>query len=111
MRVSTNQTGNAIDRGTWATRDIGPAKTKPMTRSGFERRFCGALLLLIVAIVVMVSAFLTHLSGRVGERSDRHTAIDFANGAGQEEPKTLQRTAVAAWLNQGAVPHSSLPLA
>jgi hypothetical protein len=62
MKVSTNQTGNTIHQRTWATRDVGPAKTKPTTRSGFERRFCGALLLLIVAIVVMVSVFLTHLS-------------------------------------------------
>jgi hypothetical protein len=100
MKVSTNQTGNAIARGTWATRNIRPARATPITRRRFEQRFCGALLLLIVATIVMVSIFLTHLSGRLGERSDGHIAIDFANGAGPEEPKTLQRTAVAAWLNQ-----------
>jgi quercetin dioxygenase-like cupin family protein len=70
------------------------------TQVGFERRFCGALLLLIVAIVVMVSVFLTHLSDPLGERFDGHVAIDSANGAGQEKPMTLQPTAVAAWLNQ-----------
>jgi hypothetical protein len=63
MEVLTNQTGNTIDRGTWATRDIRPAKAKPITRSGFERRFCGVLIALIFAIVAMASIILTtHLS-------------------------------------------------
>ena len=100
MKVSTNQTGNAIHRGTWVARDTGPAKARSITRSGFERKFCGVLLLLIVATIVMVSVFLAHLSSRLGERFDGHVAIDSANGAGQEKPKILQPAAVAAWLNQ-----------
>ena len=89
MKVSTNHTGTTIDRLKCATRDIKSARAKPITGRRFERRFCGALLLLIVATVVMVSVFLTHLSGRLGERFDGHVAIDLANGAGQEKPKPL----------------------
>jgi hypothetical protein len=62
MKISTNQTGNAIDRGPWATRNITPAKAKPITRSSFEGRFCGVLIALIFAIVAIASAALTHLS-------------------------------------------------
>jgi len=62
MKVSTNQTGKAIDRGTWAIRSIRPAKAKPITRSSFERSFCGVLIALILAIVATVSVVLTHLS-------------------------------------------------
>ena len=62
MKVSTNQTRNAIDGGTWATRNIRPAKAKPITRFGFERRFCGVLIALIFAIVAIASVVLTHLS-------------------------------------------------
>jgi hypothetical protein len=39
------------------TRDIKSAKAKPITRRRFEQRFCGALLLLIFATIVMVSVF------------------------------------------------------
>jgi hypothetical protein len=62
MKVSTNQTRNAFDRGTWPTHDIRRATTAPMTRSGFERRFCGVLIALIFAIVAIASVVLTHLS-------------------------------------------------
>jgi len=62
MKVSTNQTGNVIDRRTWAIRDTEPAKAKSITRSGFERRFCGVLIALIFAIVAIASVVLTHLS-------------------------------------------------
>ena len=65
MKVSTNQTGNAIDRGRWTIRIIIPAKAKPVTRSGFETRFCAVLIGLIFAIVAMVSVALTHLSATV----------------------------------------------
>jgi hypothetical protein len=76
MKVSTNQTRNTIDRGMCTTRDIKSAKAKPITRRRFEQRFCGALLLLIFATIVMVSVFLTHLFGRLVERLDGHVAID-----------------------------------
>jgi hypothetical protein len=82
------------------TRDIKSAKAKPITRRRFEQRFCGALLLLIFATIVMVSVFLTHLFGRLVERLDGHVAIDSAKEAGEEKPRTLQRTAAAAWLNE-----------
>ena len=60
MKVSTNQTGNAIDPGTWATRDLRPAKAESITRSGFERMFCGVLIALIFTVVAMASVVLTH---------------------------------------------------
>ena len=60
-----NQTRNAIDQGTWATRDITPAKAKSMIGSGFERRFCGVLIALIFAIAAIASVVLTHLSASV----------------------------------------------
>jgi len=62
MKISTNQTGNAIDLGKWATHNIRVAKGKPSTRSGFERRFCGVLIALIFAIGAIASIVLTHLS-------------------------------------------------
>jgi hypothetical protein len=54
---------------------IEPAKAKPVASRCFERRFCGVLIALIFAAVVIMSLVLTHLPGRV--------AIDSANGAGQ----------------------------
>lgn len=62
MKVSTIQTRNAIDGGTWPTRNTRPAKAKPITRFGFEQRFCGVLIALIFALVAVVSVVLTHLS-------------------------------------------------
>jgi hypothetical protein len=62
MKVSTNQTGNAIDQRTWETRDIRRTMATPITRSGFERRFCGVLIALIFAIVAIASVVLIHLS-------------------------------------------------
>lgn len=91
MKVSTNQTGNTIDRGTWASRDIKSAKAKPITRGRFERRFCAALIALIFATIVMVSVFLTHLSGRLVERLDSHVAIDSAKRVGEERSPLLNR--------------------
>jgi hypothetical protein len=55
----------------------------------------------IVLRGVIVSAVLTHLTGPFVERLDGPLAINSANGAGQENPGTLQRTAVAAWRNAG----------
>lgn len=92
MNVSTNQTGNTVDRGTRATRDIKPAKVIPITGGSFEQWFCAVLIALIFATVVIVSAVLTHLTGPFVERLDGHVAIDSANGAGQEKPRTLQLT-------------------
>jgi hypothetical protein len=77
MKVSTNQTGKRIDRGTRATRDTKPAKAESITKCRFERRFCGVLIALIFAIV---SVLLIHLSGRIVERHDGLVAIDSANG-------------------------------
>ena len=62
MKVSTNQTRNAFDRGTWPTHDIRRATTAPMTRSGFERRFCGVLIALIFVIIAIASVVLIPLS-------------------------------------------------
>ena len=76
MKATTNQTGKTIDRGTRATRDIKPAQAKPITRSGFERRFCGVLIALIFATVVTVSVVLTDLPGRLVERLVDVVAID-----------------------------------
>ena len=101
MNVSTNQTGNTIVRGTRATRDIKPAKVRPITGDSFERLFCAVLIALIFATVVIVSVVLAHLSSRLVERLDGLVAIDSANGAGQERPRTLQRTAVTAWRHAG----------
>ena len=105
MKVSMNQIGSQrgkpIDRGVRGTRDIEPAKAKPITRCRFERRFFGVLIALIFATVVIVSVVLAHLSSRLVERLDGLVAIDSANGAGQERPRTLQRTAVTAWRHAG----------
>ena len=62
MKASTNQTENAIDRGTRATHDTEPAQSKPKTRSGFEGRFCAVLITVIFAIAAIASVALTHLS-------------------------------------------------
>jgi hypothetical protein len=62
MKVSTNQTGNAINQGTWVTRDIGAANAKSTTRSGFERRFCGVLIAMIFVIIAIASVVLIPLS-------------------------------------------------
>jgi len=97
MNVSTNQTGNTADRGTRATRDIKPAKVRPITGDSFERRFCAVLIALIFATFVIVSAVLTHMTSPFVERLEGHVAIDSANGAGQENPGTLQRAPVTAW--------------
>jgi hypothetical protein len=61
MKVSTNQTGRTIDRGRRATRDIRPARAKPMTGYCFERRFCGVLIALIFTTVAVASVVLIHL--------------------------------------------------
>ena len=97
MHVLTNQTANTVDRGTRATRDIKPAKVRPITGGSFERRFCAALIALIFATLVIVSAVLTHLTGPFVEKPDGLLAINSANGAGQENPGTLQRAPVTAW--------------
>jgi hypothetical protein len=88
MKVSTNQTGETIDRGSRATRDSKPAQAKPISRRRFEGRFCGVLIALIFSTVVVVSVVLTHLPGRLVERPDGLAAIDSGNGAGQEKPNT-----------------------
>ena len=66
MKVSTNHTGNAIDRGAWATRDISPAKAKSITESDPERRFWEVLIALLFAIIAAIAAIasvvLIHLS-------------------------------------------------
>ena len=89
MNVSTNQTGNTADRGTRATRDIKPAKVRPITGDSFERRFCAVLIALIFATFVIVSAVLTHMTSPFVERLEGHVAIDSANGAGQEKPRGI----------------------
>jgi hypothetical protein len=81
MNVSTNQTGNTIDRRTWATSDIKPAKTKQITSCRLERRFCELFIALIFAADVLVSVVLAYLSGPLVERLDGLVAIDSANGA------------------------------
>jgi hypothetical protein len=91
MKVSTNQTGRTMDRGRRATRDIRPARAKPITGYCFERRFCGVLIALIFTTVAIVSVVLIHLPGRPVERLDDLVAINSANGAG------LQRAAVVGW--------------
>jgi hypothetical protein len=83
MKVPTNQTVETIDWETWATRDLKPAKAKPITRRGFEQRFCGVLITLIFVTVVIVSVVLTHFPDGLVERLDDLVAIDSANGAGR----------------------------
>jgi hypothetical protein len=66
MKVSTNQSENSIDRGTWASRDIKPAKAKQITGRRFERIFCAVLIALIFATVVIVFVVLAVLLKMLG---------------------------------------------
>ena len=66
MKVSTNQSENTIDRGTWASRVIKPAKAKQITGRRFERIFCAVLIALIFVTVVLVFVVLAVLLKTLG---------------------------------------------
>jgi hypothetical protein len=91
MKLIVGQIGKTIEPGT----------AKSVAARCFEQRFCGVLIALIFAAVVIASLVLTWLTGGVVERLDGPAGVNSANAAGQEKAGTLQRAAIAAWGHAG----------
>jgi hypothetical protein len=63
----TSQTGSQIresNPGLGTTYNVKRAESEPVTSRRFELRFCGILILLILAIVVLVTLVVIHLLDR-----------------------------------------------